>query len=229
MFEDLQPYVCTYPDCELFDHFFKSRDEWYKHEAQCHRVKWFCNTDKHPEYENESDFLTHMKHRHGTNFDLGQLSSLKDMFQQPSQAIKGQCNLCMRHSAKLRSHVSRHLQQMAVFALPRANETAGSEKAELNTWSSRRNMKDEKQPHDTQEASQTSQSTSVSKDSQPDKDIEDSKTLSDLPDLGDDVEIIDVPDAADPVWNRVSDWFPKAKEDDASRSSLRRRRREHSR
>lgn len=213
VFEDLQPYVCTYPDCELFDHFFESRDEWYKHEAQRHRVKWFCNTENHLEYETQVDFLTHMKHHHGTNFDLGQLSLLKDMFRQPSRAIEGQCNLCMRHSAKLRSHVSRHLQQIALFALPRFNETAGSEKAELNSLSSRRNKGDKKQPQDIEQASQTSQSTSVSGESQREEYIEHPNSQFDLQDLDNDVELIDVPDAVDPEWNKFINKFSKARED----------------
>jgi hypothetical protein len=143
-----------------------SRDEWYKHETQRHRSKWFCNTEYHLEYEKEPDFLKHMKDDHGMAFDLRRLSILGDMFRKPSRAIEGQCNLCMRHSAKLRGHVSRHLQQIALFALPRLNETAGSVKAELSSQLSRRCSKDEKITQHREQASQTSQSTSVSKESQ---------------------------------------------------------------
>ncbi|KAI9772127.1 MAG: hypothetical protein M1840_001416 [Geoglossum simile] len=198
VFEDLQPYVCTHPHCELFDHFFKSQDEWYKHEVQRHRVKWFCNTENHPEYRAGPDFLTHMRRRHDTNFDLSQLSLLKDMFLQPLRAVEGQCNLCMRHSIKLMNHVSRHLQQIALFALARANETSGSQNAELNTQFSRHNKRGEKQPQ-------------VSKETQTNKFIEDQKNQPDLPYLDDDVEVIDVPDAAGPAQDRVTNKFSKAR------------------
>jgi len=134
--DDLRPYVCTYADCNLFDHFFENRDQWYKHEASHHRVKWFCNTVNHPEFEAQSDFLNHMKNHHESDFSLGQRSLLNDMFRYPSRSDEGECNLCLRLSSNLRSHVSRHLQQIALFALPRVNETAGSGKAELNTISS---------------------------------------------------------------------------------------------
>ncbi|PVH93658.1 hypothetical protein DM02DRAFT_470415, partial [Periconia macrospinosa] len=34
---DLQPYVCTFLECELSSHFFADRDAWYAHEKQHHR------------------------------------------------------------------------------------------------------------------------------------------------------------------------------------------------
>ncbi|KAF2464630.1 uncharacterized protein BDR25DRAFT_296597, partial [Lindgomyces ingoldianus] len=116
--EDLQPYICTYEDCDLYDHFFENRDAWFKHEAQHHRAKWFCNTDHHPEYDMETDFIKHMELDHNTTFDHQQFALIRDMFRQPSRSIEGTCNLCRRHSKRIKSHVSRHLQQMALFALP---------------------------------------------------------------------------------------------------------------
>jgi hypothetical protein len=211
VFEDLQPYVCTYPDCDLSDHFFKSRDEWYKHEMQRHRVKWFCNIEGHPEYENQSDFSAHMKRYHDTTFDLRQRFLMKDMFQRPSRAVDGQCNLCLRHSTKLRSHVSRHLQQMALFALPRVNETAGSEKAELNTRSSRNRSRDQYELQDKEKDSQNSESTSESDQTQPDNGEQDQQVQADLPDKDGDVEQIDIPDAEDPAWDMITDKFSKAR------------------
>lgn len=208
--EDLQPYVCTYSECELFDHFFKTRDEWYKHEAQRHRVKWFCNTDHHPEHKTQSDLLTHLKQHHGTDFDSGQLSLMREIFQQPSRAVGGQCNLCMRQSANLRCHVSRHLKQMALFALPKVNETADSDKAELSTDSLSQIMMNEEQTLDIELVSQTSQSTSLSNDSYPSEGNKPSYGLSDLPRL-DNVEVIDVPDSADPQWDKITDKFSKAR------------------
>jgi len=220
VFEDLQPYVCTYPDCDLSDHFFKSRDEWYKHEMQRHRVKWFCNIEGHSEYENQSDFSAHMKRCHDTAFDLRQRFLMKDMFQRPSRAVEGQCNLCLRHSTKLRSHVSRHLQQMALFALPRVNETAGSEKAELNTCSSRQRKnrsQDQYELQDREKDSQNSDSSTESEQTQPDhgeQDQQDQQVQADLPDIDGDVEQVDVLDAEDPAWDMITDKFSKAREYD---------------
>ncbi|KAF2688930.1 hypothetical protein K458DRAFT_293521, partial [Lentithecium fluviatile CBS 122367] len=61
---DIQPYVCTFGECDLFDHFFKSREEWFRHEAQHHRAKWFCNSNNHPTFDAEPGLLAHMEGKH---------------------------------------------------------------------------------------------------------------------------------------------------------------------
>lgn len=212
VFEDLQPYVCTYGDCDLYDHFFESRDAWFQHEALHHRSKWFCNTDSHSEYESKEDFLSHMKFDHGQKFDEAQFSALKDMFRRPSRSIEGTCNLCQRHSTKLKSHLSRHLQQVALFALPRVNETVGSGKAERDTRSSRYVNKDDHKDDEDEESSDDDVSS---------KSVGDNGTAganvdtSDLPDVDDDYEAVSVPDdaaAAAPDWDHVTNKFSKARD-----------------
>ena len=128
---DLKPYVCTYPDCNLLDHFFDSQEEWHNHETQRHRGKWSCGVTKHPQYAERTDFLTHMERAHETTFKDSQLPLLPNMFQCVSRSDDGTCNLCKHYSKGLKRHVSRHLQQIALFALPRVNETE-----ELNSHSS---------------------------------------------------------------------------------------------
>lgn len=41
LLQDLQPYICTYPDCESSEQLFRSRREWAEHEAS-HRKAWRC-------------------------------------------------------------------------------------------------------------------------------------------------------------------------------------------
>lgn len=135
MLDDLQPYVCTYQNCVFGDQFFHSRDEWHEHESQRHSIKWYCNTDDHSQYNNRGDFINHMEKDHDVAFDDSRFVTVQDMFQRPFRKDEGTCNLCMKESKKLKSHVSRHLQQMALFALPRVNETAGSGGAEHCTMS----------------------------------------------------------------------------------------------
>lgn len=100
-------------------------------------MQWFCNTDNHPIYELESSFLSHMKIEHNVDLDNTESDMLKDMFRRPSHSVKGTCNLCMRESKKLKSHIARHLQQLALFALPPVNEPSGSAYAERPTELSR--------------------------------------------------------------------------------------------
>lgn len=135
--EDLQPYICTYQNCALSDHFFNSKDEWYEHESQHHRIMWSCNTERHQDCDNLWNFINHMQKDHGATFNESTFLKAQAMFQKPSCRIDGTCNLCLRECKNLKYHVSRHLQQMAFFALPRVNEIAGSSKAGHCTESSK--------------------------------------------------------------------------------------------
>lgn len=65
------------------------------------------------------DFKSHMKEEHDMALDTS--STLLGIFRRPPQSVGGLCNLCFRHSNNLKIHVSRHLQQVALFAIPRAD------------------------------------------------------------------------------------------------------------
>ncbi|CAN9476747.1 unnamed protein product [Alternaria alternata] len=121
--EDLQPYVCTYGDCDLYDHFFDSEDAWFNHEVHHHRALWFCNTDGHELFDLEGDFLSHMEEIHNHKFKGMRFNLVKNMFRHPTKSLKGTCNLCRHESEDLKSHLSEHLQRMALFALSRVDET----------------------------------------------------------------------------------------------------------
>jgi hypothetical protein len=207
--EDIQPYVCTYGDCDLYDHFFDSKEAWFKHEAQHHRAKLFCNTEDHPEYKSENDFLLHMTHDHGQKMDNSQFALLKNMFRRPSRSIEGTCNLCMRPAKRLKSHLASHLQQIALFAVPIINETTGSGIAEQNSWPSKH--KEKNLGESTDNGSGDSISSSKSEDADQEYTPEAENIVSAF-DPEDDYEIgTEVPDAAEANWDYYTDKFSHAR------------------
>lgn len=134
---DLQPYVCTYPDCQLHDHFFENKNDWYRHESHTHRVEWFCNTMSHGPFINVEDFLDHMHAIHSEPLDKAQLLSLHHGFQQPSNAHSGTCTLCGEYASKIRSHLARHLEQLALFAIPQTDYMAHWEEDDTSSNAAR--------------------------------------------------------------------------------------------
>ncbi|KAF2006121.1 hypothetical protein P154DRAFT_254087 [Amniculicola lignicola CBS 123094] len=207
--EDLQPYICTYGDCNLYNHFFESRDAWFKHEAQHHRIKWFCNTDNHPEYEREEDFRIHMAKDHDTFMDETQFKLLSDVFRHPTRGIEGTCNLCMRSSKKLRSHVSRHLQQISLFALPRINDSAGSGEAERDHDSLLDENKRLARSHTTNSSVDSESPARGYGKNLPD--VTDAENIQEPPDIIDDFEVEDIPEVANVSWDDVTDKFSNAR------------------
>lgn len=205
--EDLQPYVCTYGDCDLYDSFFEDRDTWFKHESQYHRTRWSCNTDNHPDFDSEEEFKSHMWADHDQKFDEAQFNHVKSMFRQPTKSLEGICHMCQRQSKNLRSHISRHLQQIALFALPRANETSGSEQAERNSRSSRSD-KNRSVNEESSESSNASENETLDQQSIP---LDVTIGNLDIEDLYEEGESI--PDAVeDQGWDNVTDKFSKARE-----------------
>ncbi|KAK6499478.1 hypothetical protein TWF506_004108 [Arthrobotrys conoides] len=120
--QDLQPYVCTYPDCELGDFLFESREQWYQHELAKHRVNWFCNTKGHGHFKDKNDFSVHMATEHDSDdFHFSGIEPLiaVKLFSIPGNATEpGLCTLCMKETAYPESHVGRHLETLALAVIP---------------------------------------------------------------------------------------------------------------
>ena len=172
-------------------------------------MKWFCNTDYHLEYDKQADFVKHMQADHNSTFDEDRFTTIQNMFRQPSRSVEGICNLCMRDCKNLRSHVSRHLQQIALFALPRVNEKAGSGKAEPDTRSSRYAKKDGEKRKNKDDHSQSSNAFSESHKSDAEQQTED----LDLPNLPDDeFETVYVTETEHQTWDDVTTKFSNARE-----------------
>ena len=201
VFDDLQPYVCTYAGCGLEDHYFANKNQWFQHEIQEHRLAWHCNNDGHAEHNSQDDFVRHMLHEHQASFSPEEAVRMSSMFKRPSRSSEGTCNLCFRFSRNLKSHVARHLQRIALFALPRPNEVATSNS-------------DRAQESHMDKSTHGIDSTSVSEN-----DLEDLESLAaskqgwletnddaDQPDL--DLELVPteppLPESEDPEWHLIT-------------------------
>ncbi|KAK8248582.1 hypothetical protein IWZ00DRAFT_508615 [Phyllosticta capitalensis] len=129
--EDLQPYVCTFAECELSEHLFESRNAWFNHETQRHRVEFSCNVAGHEVYRTRAGFIEHLSQVHGTTTQVA--STLPELFRRPSKDLTTRCNLCGRITQQLKAHVSRHLQHIALFAVPRIHYQSDIDADEIDS------------------------------------------------------------------------------------------------
>lgn len=194
---------------------------------QRHRVEWFCNISGHPQYEEKHDFLEHMKLSHHTTFNVGQESEVLGMFKRPSRTAYGKCNLCYRLHVKIKSHVARHLEQMALFALPRANEAAGHDSEELDSTAGVNGKLQTKNSLDTssgQKESRKSRDSSANSRGKWRETEDEQEPYSEGKEIGEDIEQVQVPDAEVTAWDPPSDKaleaVPDGLPDDASISTL---------
>ena len=132
---DLQPYVCTFTGCDFQNHLFASKDAWYQHEIQEHRYLWHCNVEGHSMYDTQELFMNHMTQIHDTKISWERMADLAPIFQRPGSSSGGDCNLCFEKSENLRDHLAHHLEQIALFALPRSSENDPDSKISLDQQS----------------------------------------------------------------------------------------------
>ena len=116
---DLQPYICTFMGCTQPQKNYGSRHEWFLHEAQ-HRKRWSCIYCRQT-FSSESEFSSHIKEDHATDYAPNQLQALIDMCLRPVDSyLLGQCPLCLQEGQQLRSHLAQHLRTLALFVLPKS-------------------------------------------------------------------------------------------------------------
>ena len=126
VFSDLQPYICTFPDCEDELVQFSSRATWADHEFSKHRnTRLWKFPDCPQEFHEVSGWEQHLQARHclffsGTNLQVAKNMALKT----EAKCIENdECPLCRIVIGKPRrgfvKHVGRHMEEIALMALPR--------------------------------------------------------------------------------------------------------------
>ncbi|KAF2661221.1 ankyrin [Lophiostoma macrostomum CBS 122681] len=134
---DLASYVCTFENCS--EPIFESRIQWFEHEMNKHRRVWvcpFCTV----EITDPVTMEHHMHEQHEDSVKSGELRPLVRQSSHRAQRIPASCcPLCdydailrsrldlnnnhdsiMIKPEQLRSHLGRHLEQLAIFVLPKS-------------------------------------------------------------------------------------------------------------
>lgn len=135
VFQDLRPYVCTFESCDL--KVFADRSSWFNHELQAHRVEWCCPFCPHLPFRFFKSFEGHLASRHTRLFSRDQLEPLAEACKNSVDKISPQaCLFCEEWLTNLQNanpgmsnlvvtiaqfqhHVGSHMEQLALFALPR--------------------------------------------------------------------------------------------------------------
>ncbi|KAM3550098.1 hypothetical protein ARSEF4850_008512 [Beauveria asiatica] len=135
---DLKPYVCTAEACDMT--LFADSHTWFSHELQNHLVEWHCCFCFRAAFSTLEEFQSHVVKSHGIRFGEDQLASLSQACQKPmDQFMPSACRICdtweetlralNKHipndetlavtPQQLRHHVRGHMEQLALFAIPR--------------------------------------------------------------------------------------------------------------
>ena len=126
---DLRPYICTFSDCDYGLIQFSTRGAWAEHEYTNHRfeVRWKCVKCTF-EATSPDDWERHLEEAHFVTFSGPELIIATDRarIKNPRPSEDEDCHLCKTKPATSRrafeKHVGKHMEEMALFALPQDNE-----------------------------------------------------------------------------------------------------------
>ena len=134
VFADLRPYICTFPDCRDELAQFTSRAAWADHEFTEHRhdQTWNC-LECSNKFASALDWEQHLQEIHHRVFIGPQLPVARNIaYQTRMRPIETEeCPLCRAVLGKPRrvfvKHVARHMEEIALMALPRNTEEDSDE------------------------------------------------------------------------------------------------------
>lgn len=141
---------------------FSSRKEWFEHELKKHRREWLCEFCDTKAFEDAHGFEAHMSMRHPGDVAHSSMQALLDQSQAQIEKVSpSACTMCndwesslrqrarTRAQAKLpegnlygtlkqfRQHLGRHMEQLALFAIPRqpSNDQDNGERSDDERFS----------------------------------------------------------------------------------------------
>ena len=118
---DLQPYLCTFEKCILGSEMYEGRKLWWRHETQYHRQTWICVNHCQREFSSKTDFAKHMK-RFLPSLTDDQIETFSHVCARSFGVDASvECPLCkekQKGSLRLGKHIARHLEEIALRALP---------------------------------------------------------------------------------------------------------------
>ncbi|KAF2845590.1 hypothetical protein T440DRAFT_260852 [Plenodomus tracheiphilus IPT5] len=132
IYQDLQPYMCTYEDCKTPDCTYESRREWFRHEKEMHWKRWECINGCNQTFISSDTIRAHIQQTHPAVAHATLIEAVVRSCERQNPFNTGtKCPFCPRQiptSDRYRSHVGKHFEDVALFVIP--SHLMGIEKTE---------------------------------------------------------------------------------------------------
>ena len=119
---DLRPYVCTYEDCSDADQQYDSFTQWLNHENNNHRLARECKEHPGEFFQSITSWNDHLASH---KLDSSSRSDLASSDIEKGSADEQRYCIFCTEGGVTPEHTSAHLQQLALFALPRSTGLEG--------------------------------------------------------------------------------------------------------
>lgn len=159
-----------------------------------------------------------MANEHGVESSATRSAALLSMFQRPLQTPSEHCQLCSRQTRDLKNHMSRHLQTLALFALPRLLSEEQADSARKVKGISKSTETSEVISHISGDTDHSPNSAASSVTIEADANRNQQRSIGPPP--PDFVEQVGVPDTDDISWDLITPKFKMAREGMITAESL---------
>ncbi|KLU83201.1 hypothetical protein MAPG_02266 [Magnaporthiopsis poae ATCC 64411] len=159
-FADIRPYVCTLGGSRCEELFFPDRNSWFQHELSQHRAQFTCTLCQSEPFDSSRTFRDHLQtHRDCSDERIDDLEvagrAVKTAFTakdcpfcsewETAITARSVTNSSTVSGPHFKRHVATHLEQLALFSVPRAvgeeTEIDGDTSNELDSASSRSDIR----------------------------------------------------------------------------------------
>lgn len=116
---DLQPYVCTYTECDVGDTLYASRTAWLEHERLAHCRVWQCYQHSTSTFDSQEAFLEHLSQEH-TELSYVNAQQMAAFTNFTVADNRDRCPFCLRTdiaSLSMHNHMAIHQEHIAAFTL----------------------------------------------------------------------------------------------------------------
>ncbi|KAG5658043.1 hypothetical protein KAF25_006994 [Fusarium avenaceum] len=133
IFGDLRPFTCLFSQCTESNIDFDRRHNWQLHVSKYHWSSWHCPFKCEGLFPSATELALHVKAKHLLTGDEQELRTVVSLGERVALTdTANQCPVCGSTVSGLKKyvkHVGRHLEQLALFALPRLEEQSPEEDA----------------------------------------------------------------------------------------------------
>lgn len=127
--QDIQPYICTYEQCESAYEMYSSSTMWLEHERLVHCRAWKCFEHADCTYLTKSALESHLKSAHSDQGTMDQLESLLDVSAFTVVDTRTRCPVCHLEgpfNGSFNHHMAFHLETFALLSVSGAQTELGN-------------------------------------------------------------------------------------------------------
>ncbi|KAF1960346.1 hypothetical protein CC80DRAFT_356731, partial [Byssothecium circinans] len=132
---DLQPYICTYENCNDGNRLYPSRTAWLEHEHLTHRQIWQCFEHSGLQFSSKAALSSHLQSDHVSGITNSQIQNLVEFSELSVEDTRTVCPFCLVEGPfqkGFENHMAYHMENFSMISVSRNSAMYDEENSETN-------------------------------------------------------------------------------------------------